>query len=408
MGRVIVVNDFAHGEGGASHVAISSAIGLASRGHEVTYLTAVGPIAPELCAGGVRVLTTDQQAIASDASRLRALRQGLWNPAAGRLLSSCLDEARGKRTIVHLHGWTKALSSIVVRTVVRRNIPIVCTLNDYFTACPNGGFFDYPRGEVCTRAPLGVSCLATQCDKRGYAQKLWRVARQTVQRQWGLIPRGIRHYIAVSEFSVRVLRPFLPPDARFYAVPNLIEMSREEPVPVSERTAYVMVGRLSREKGPALFAEAASHAGVEAVFVGDGDGRAEVRVANPGARITGWVSRNVVIDHLRRARVLVFPSLWYEAQPLAVREAAALGVPAIVSDRCAARDDVEPERTGLWFRGGDVEDLVRQIRRCADGQIVQAMGTAAYKRYWAAPATVERHVLELERVYDDVCKGWRS
>ena len=37
-----------------------------------------------------------------------------------------------------------------------------------------------------------------------------------------------------------------------------------------------MVGRIAQEKGPHLFAEAANQLGCEAVFIGDGDQRADV------------------------------------------------------------------------------------------------------------------------------------
>ncbi len=400
--RIIVVNDFAYVEGGASQVALASAIGLAARGHQVTYFSAVGPAMPELRECGVRVVTTGQHDIAKDPSRLRAAIQGIWNRTSRRLLEAILADEDPRSTVVHLHGWTKALSSSVVRAVVRRQFPMVCTLNDYFTACPNGGFFVYPRARACSLVPLSGRCVLTQCDKRGYGQKLWRVMRQQVQRRWGMLPGAVRHFIKVSDFSLEILRPYLPPEAKVYALPNVIDIPRQAPVLVAANSAYTMVGRLSREKGPTVFAEAAGRGGFRAVFVGEGDRRDEIWRLCPGAEVTGWRSQSHVIEHLRQARALVFPSLWYEAQPLAVREAAALGVPAIVSDRCAARDDVVDGVTGLWFRGGDVEDLVRKMSRMQDDDVVQAMGRAAYERYWSAPATVDDHVSRLEGIYREV------
>jgi glycosyltransferase involved in cell wall biosynthesis len=403
--NVIVVNDFAHVEGGASQVAIASAIGLANQGHEVTYLSAVGPVDPELRESPVRVIITGQHAIATDPSRMRAVIQGLWNRESGRLLEAILEGIDPQATIFHLHGWTKALSSSVVRVAVRRGVPLVCTLNDYFTACPNGAFLDYPRTEVCTRRPLGGSCLVAQCDNRGYSHKAWRVLRQYVQQRWGLIPQAFRHFIKVSDFSLNILRPYLPQDSTLYALPNIIDIPLQPPVSVMANSAYTMVGRLSREKGPVSFAEAAIRGPFKAVFVGEGDCRGQLHAMCPRAEVTGWCSRVQVIERLRRARALVFPSLWYEAQPLAIREAAAMGVPAIVSDRCAGRDDVVDGVTGLWFRGGDVDDLIRQLRRMQDDDAVQKMGQAAYNHYWANPATVDQHVAQLEKIYEEILKA---
>lgn len=403
--NIIVVNDFAHVEGGATQVAIASAIGLANQGHEVTYLSAVGPVASELRESPVRVIITGQHAIANDPSRIRAVIQGLWNWESGRLLETILHGMDPRSTILHLHGWTKALSSSVVRVAVRRSVPLVCTLNDYFTACPNGAFLDYPKTEVCTRRPLGGSCLITQCDNRGYSHKVWRVLRQCIQRRWGMVPQSIRHFIKVSDFSLRILQPYLPQGASLYALPNIIDIPVQPPVRVRANSAYTMVGRLSREKGPISFAEAAARGPFKAVFMGEGNCREDVQAMCPDAEVTGWCSRAQVIERLRQARALVFPSLWYEAQPLAIREAAAMGIPAIVSDRCAGRDDVVDGVTGLWFRGGDVADLIRQLRRMQNDDAVQEMGQAAYRHYWENPATVDRHVVELERIYEQILKA---
>jgi glycosyltransferase involved in cell wall biosynthesis len=402
--HIVVVNDFAHVEGGASQVAISSAIGLANQGYEVTYLSAVEPIALELRASRVRVITTGQHAIADDPSRIRAALQGLWNTKSSGCLERVLEASNPQSTIVHLHGWTKALSSSVVRVAVRRRFPIVCTLNDYFTACPNGAFLDYPKTEVCTRRPLSGNCLMTQCDNRGYSHKLWRVLRQGIQRRWGMVPESIKHFIKVSDFSLSVLRPYLPGGATMYALPNIIDIPLQPPVSVMANSAYTMVGRLTREKDPISFAEAAARGPFRAVFVGEGNHRGDVQALCPEAEVTGWCSRAQVIERLRQARALVFPSLWYEAQPLAIREAAAMGIPAIVSDRCAGRDDVVDGVTGLWFKGGDVGDLIRQMRRMQNDDAVQKMGHAAYGRYWENPATVDRHVGELKRIYEQVLK----
>jgi glycosyltransferase involved in cell wall biosynthesis len=242
----------------------------------------------------------------------------------------------------------------------------------------------------------------TQCDSRGYPHKVWRVVRQYIQHRWGRIPESIKHFIKVSDFSFNILHPYLPAGAMLYTVPNIIDVTFKPAVRVAENSAYTMVGRLSREKGPICFAEAACRGPFKAVFVGEGDCRGTVQAICSDAEVTGWCSRSQVVARLGQARALVFPSLWYEAQPLAIREAAAMGVPAIVSDRCAGRDDVVNGVTGLWFKGGDVGDLIRQLRRMQNDDAVQKMGQAAYNRYWANPATVDRHVLQLQTIYEAI------
>ena len=124
------------------------------------------------------------------------------------------------------------------------------------------------------------------------------------------------------------------------------------------------VGRLSAEKGPLLLADCLQRVGARGVFVGDGELRAAVRDAlSVGGDHRLAAGRDGVREHLAQARVLVLPSLWFEAQGLVVAEAAAMGVPSIVPDTSGARDWVDDGVDGFWFRGGDADDLSRQILR---------------------------------------------
>jgi glycosyltransferase involved in cell wall biosynthesis len=99
------------------------------------------------------------------------------------------------------------------------------------------------------------------------------------------------------------------------------------------------------------------------------------------------------------------PSLWYEGQPLVVGEAAALGLPAIVPDRCAASDAIEDGVTGLLFRMGDADDLREKLVELSrNTQLAAGMGKAAFERYWSDPPTLESHIDDLEAVYRRVLR----
>jgi glycosyltransferase involved in cell wall biosynthesis len=164
-----------------------------------------------------------------------------------------------------------------------------------------------------------------------------------------------------------------------------------------------LVGGWFRKKD--LFAEAARRANVPAIFIGEGASRDAVVAANSQAQLKGWLSYDKGIEQLRKARALVVPSLWLEAQPLVILEAAANGIPVVLADRCAARDLVEDGVTGLWFSTGNLDDLVKKIEAVKDGQFAQRLGAAAYKRYWAAPPTLEAHLDKLEDLYCDVLRN---
>jgi glycosyltransferase involved in cell wall biosynthesis len=400
--QIIVANDFAHINGGAAKIALTSSIGLARKGHKVTLLSAVAPQMSELAASGVKVICLGQHEILCDPNRLRAAVQGIWNFTAARAMAETLRGCPIDDTVVHVHGWTKGLSSSVVSAAVRRGFRVICTLHDYFVACPNGGFFNYRRNEICRLEPMSLKCVVEDCDVRSYSHKLWRLVRHGVQVTIGHIPSGVNHYIAVSELSREVLLPYLPPGATVFRVENPVDAEPAEKADPAKNDSYAFVGRLSPEKGPAALARAAVRLGARAVFIGDGPCRSEILSVYPGALVTGWLPTLEVRRLLKASRALVLPSLWYETLGLVVREAAAMGIPSVVPDTSAAREVVMNGQTGVHFKGGDEEDLLLKLRALQDNEMVRRLGQAAYESYWTRPITLEDHVAQLEAAYREM------
>lgn len=401
--HVVVVTDSLSIDGGSSSVALRSAVALARTGLHVTVFAASGDASPDLLScPNLRVISTGQGDALSAKNPLTGALRGIWNVRVYRAMCELLATLDRARTVVHLHGWTKALSSSVVASVVRSRFRIVLTLHEYFTACPTGCLYLHRDRKVCTLKPMSLACITKDCDSRNYAVKLYRVARQFVQQTAGRIPSGILHYITVSNFSKRIIESSLPPDRTMYAVDNPIDAVREPRVAAETQTAVVFIGRLSAEKGGALLAQAAKLAGVPVTFVGDGPDRAAIELENPSAVITGWVDRTGVAAALRNARCIVMPSLWYETLGLVVLEAAALGIPAIVPEGTAARDLVTAGVTGLSFERGSVAALAAQLATLADAGAVERMSRNAYDAFWSKPPTMAAHVERLRCAYDDM------
>ncbi len=399
--EIVILNDFAALNGGSASVALASARGLATRSLRVTLLTCVGPVAPELrSVPNLEVICLGQEEISRDPDRLRAFTNGMRNSRAVDAVRGVLrDKPRG-RTIVHVHTWTKALSPFALDAVCDMGFPLVATLHDFFIACPNGGFFVHGPDELCARRPLSLDCIKCDCDRRNYAHKLWRVARTAVQNRILQVPRRIAHFVGVSDFSLRVLRPHLPPAVPVTVVRNPLECTDGGPADAGSNRNFVFIGRFEKEKGVRLFAEAVRATGLPAVFIGDGSLAPELRRLCPDSRFTGWIGPDAIRAHLGNARALVFPPLWYETLGLVVVEAAAAGVPAIVSDQCAATDVIRDGVNGLHFSRGAVDSLASKMRLLAgDAALAVRLGRAGYDGYWADPWTLDRHVGELLGVY---------
>jgi glycosyltransferase involved in cell wall biosynthesis len=405
MLTVVICADHAHVNGGQAKVALDSALGLAAAGVRVIFFAACGPVDPRLAAAGIETICLDQKDILANPSRLDAARRGIWNGTAAKALGETLETLPREKTIVHVHGWAKALSPAIARPIRASGLPAVYTMHEYFLHCPNGGFHDFQKSAVCALIPMSAACWATHCDSRNYPFKLWRNIRLFIAQHVAHLAETFSDIVLLSDLQEQVLQTCLPEGAALHRVMNPVEAE-----PLGRKADptggdFLFVGRLSPEKGAFLFAEAARRAGISPVFIGDGPIAAELATAFPQARLLGWRAPAEARAAMRNARALVFPSLWHETFGLTALEAKAMGTPTIVADGCAAREAVEDGVTGRWFRSGDANALASTIRELMNDAVIADMSARAYDAYWAAPASLARHVAETLAVYETMLAG---
>lgn len=402
--HVVLVADHAAINGGQAKVAIESALGLAARGIRVSLFAAVGPVDPRLEPAGIRVVCLEQDDVTTARSKLAFAAQAIWNGAARRALARELAACDPRDTLVHVHAFAKALSPSIGPAIRASGLPCLYTMHEFFLVCPTGGFYAYPEQRICHRTPMSAACIAAHCDARSYPRKVARMVRHAGLAHVARLPDLFAHVVTISDLQESVVRPLMPPGTVFHRVDNPIAVV-QAPLREGAPGDFLFVGRISTEKGAPIFADAAKRAGVRAVFVGDGPQRADLAARHPEAVMLGWRDAAGVQALMRQARALVFPSVWYEGQPLTVYEALACGAPVIVSDACAGREAVIDGETGFWFRSGDPEALAAHLRRLTDDGLAARMGRAAHDRYWTAPLSLDAHLDRLEGVYETVMRG---
>jgi glycosyltransferase involved in cell wall biosynthesis len=396
---VVICFDHAAITGGQAKVAFDSALGLKRMGHRPIVFAAAGPVSPQLVDAGIETVCLDQCDLVGNPSRIAAAVQGVWNFKAAKALDDLLSSLPRENTVVHVHGWAKALSPSIAGPIVRSGLPALYTIHEYFQFCPNGGFYNYQDHHVCTLKPLSTACWTTNCDSRNYARKVWRNIRLTAAKQIAHLPEAFTDYIAISDFQEAIVAPLMPEGSTLHRISNPVSVPDLGPKADPASGDMIFVGRLSPEKGAFVYAEAARRAGLVPTYVGDGPIAAELQQRYPEARLLGWKDAAGVQAAMRAARALVFPSLWYEGQPLTVLEAKGLGVPVIVSDACAGREEVEDGVTGRWFKSADADDLARVLVDMGEDETVTAMAHAAYAAYWSNPPTLDVHIDKIMSLY---------
>lgn len=361
--NIIVVYDFGFVNGGAAQVAITSALALNQAGNHVTYLCAVGPVDNRLQQACDQILCTNQQDIGSDRNLLRKSVIGWWNRKARRLLQSLLTGFEANDTIVHFHGWSKALSPAVLDVPHQMGFASCITLHDYFFVCPNGGLFDYQANRPCRLKPMSIACLRHHCDRDCYANKLWRYVRNTIQASQ-LKKMDQTALIAISDTSANAIRKIVctsPPN--LYRINNPIVFPSVTDADRDHADAYLFMGRLSKEKGPELFCQAVTELGLKGLVLGEGPLKADLSARYPNIEFAGWVKDEEKNRYLCHCRALIFPSVLMESFGMSVAEMLAVGIPCIVGTGTAASELIEDGRNGLLFEAGSLESLKVAIRR---------------------------------------------
>lgn len=357
---VIVVNDFDYIEGGAAKVAIMTAETLVKAGYDTYLFSAVSnENAPRI--DGLKYISVNQYPSLLDPNIIRGALNGLYNFKAARKFKKLLKKLDNRTTLIHIHTWTKALSCSIWNVAYALHFPVYLTCHDYFSICPNGGFFDYQKLEICLRKPLSVKCLKCNCDSRNYAIKLYRFGRCFVQNKVVNIFEKTAKFISISDFSERILQVYFPQNTTFHRVSNPIDKVNLPEIHPEKNEYFLYVGRLAKEKGIDIFCQAINDSGVKGVVVGDGPESELIKKQFAKANIdfVGWKSRDEVFEYMKNARALVFPSRWYETDGLSVREALSIGLPCIVSNSCAAKEYITDDSKGRVFT--DYKMLKKQM-----------------------------------------------
>lgn len=356
--NVIVINDFDYIQGGASKVAIQTANMLADNKYNVIFFSAVTSNNNDLNNKVHKVCTYQKEAM-KDNNKIRGFFNGIYNFKAKRKLKQLLLTLDKEQTIIHVHGWTKALSSSVFDIAFKMKFKVVLTMHDYFTACPNGGYFNYKKNEICHLNPLSSKCIKCNCDSRNYVFKLYRIIRQFVQNKVVKLNDRLTDVISISEFSEKILKKTLNPRIKIHRVYNPIDLDKNpEKVDFKKNKYYLYVGRISKEKGVDIFCDAITKTKQKGIVVGDGDQKKILEEKYSNIEFVGWKNSDEVKQYMKNAKALIFPSRWYETMGLTVLEAQNIGIPTIVASNTAATDFVSDS---FVFENGNSDSLMHVI-----------------------------------------------
>jgi glycosyltransferase involved in cell wall biosynthesis len=370
---------------------------LVGRGHRVEVATtAPAGEAGTILDGPVPVhrLATTAQAVArrvpgvySDPERPHAaptvdprLRAGI-----GRLL------AEGPFDVLHAHDW--AVNS-ALGPARRSGVPVVLTQHDYGHLCATKRLMR--GGQVCP-GPALLAC--GRCASAQYgavvgpgvvaANLLGGRARQ----------RGVDAFISVS--SAVAASTGLAGRRRSEVIPNFVpdQLVFDSPSP-DAGGPLVFIGDLSLDKGIGMLLDAYRRLAEPPPLLLAGRVLPETPLDTPeGVDVLGPLGHGEVMELMRRAMVVVVPSLVPDCCPTVVLEAMATGTPVVAARSGGIVDLVDDGVTGLLVAPGDPAELAAALSRVMGNEtLVTEMGRRSIDRVrmFTASAVVAR----VEELYD--------
>ena len=406
--RIVVINDITVARGGATALALRSALELRARGYAVTLLAGDQGANADLEAAGVEMVSIGQERLLGS-SPAKALINGLYNRAAERMVAGWIAQNDTPTTVYHLHGWAQILSPAIFRPLNRVADRLTLSAHDFFLTCPNGAYADLKSGAVCELTPMSARCVAANCDRRSYSHKLWRVARHAV-RQWAFdLGRQAPPVLAIHA----AMRPYLVrggvPEAAVVTLPNPVMPFLAARATAERNKGFLFVGRLQAGKGPDLAAAAAARAGVPLTLVGEGALSEAIRRDYPQAVCVGRLSPDEIAPLAASARALVMPSRYPEPYGLVAAEALWSGLPVIAADTAFLSADIVAAEAGFACPPRDTAALAECMRALAsDDVLAERMSRNAYERTRSIGLTLPAWMDALEAVYQGRIAGARA
>jgi glycosyltransferase involved in cell wall biosynthesis len=340
---------------------------------------------------------------------LQAAAAVIWNHRVYREIRQLIRQRQPD--VMHCTNLFPLLSPAVYRAARAEGLPVVQSVHNFRPAgCINGLFLR--EGQVCENC-LGRSIplpgIRHRCYRSSLAASTAVAASFAVHHFGNTKARCVDRWIALTEFAKDKLAEAGIDAKKIVVKPNFLN-----PVPAvgTGQGGYAaFVGRLSPEKGIETLLEAWKR--IENPFplkiLGTGPLEATVRQSAeqlPQVSCLGSASGEQVLETLRDAAFLVFPSILYENFPLSILEAYACGTPVIASRIGNMRTLVTDGLTGYHFAPGDPKALAETVQRAlANPEDLARMRIAARERFEQL-GDPERNFQQLLSIYCDAIQSY--
>jgi glycosyltransferase involved in cell wall biosynthesis len=362
MMKILLINKFFFSFGGTETAFFQTAKLLQDLGHEVIYFSMAHPKNKESRYSRHFVSRVDFGEMRGWQEKIRGVKRILFGSESRAKLDELLRVE--KPDIAHLHNIYHHLSPAIIGTLKKHKIPVVMTLHDYKTVCPAYKLFS--RGKICEkcRGAHFFWCFLNRCVKNSYLKSLVGSLEMSLHRNYY---HQVDRFIAPSLFLIGKIKE-MGFSGNCTCIANFTDCSPMAAMPAPSAAQIIFFGRLVEEKGVSLLIEAMKGIAADCLIIGDGPQKEELQglaARTSDARIQFLPRQpfSLLVPIVRRATMVVIPSIWYENNPFSIIESFSLGVPVVAASIGGIPELVIDRETGLLFTAGDSVDLRAKINK---------------------------------------------
>ena len=293
--------------------------------------------------------------------RIGGLFSALYNPHSIKDLKKIIQAFQPEVAI--LHNLFPIISPAIIPFLKKNKIRTVQILHNYRLLCPIGTF--YTNGQICEKCTgkgREWNCLRNRCNG-GFFQSLSFTIRNLVVRKRNYFG-DVDQFVALSDFQKNKLISHGFEASRITVIPNSLA-SNNEIKPNDEKRDFVgFAGRLTPEKGIFDFIELARLM-PDYKFRVAGKRTAILDTVDipHNLKFEGFLEVSQLKNFYCRAKVIVFPSRWYEGFPMILLEAFSSKTPVITYNLSVMPEIVANGKEGFIVEIGDIQKISEIINR---------------------------------------------
>jgi len=310
----------------------------------------------------VEKLIFNNNEIISSFDKLKTGIKSIYNKDSERIVKEKIKDF--KPDIIHVHNFFPIASPSIFYVANHLNIPIVMTLHNYRLICPNALLFkDNEVCEKCINKTFAIDGVINGCYRDSKVQTFALALMSYIHKKRNTWNTKIDKYMALTNFAKdKIINSSLKLKERQVVVKsNFVE---DYDYDYEKEEYFLFVGRLSIEKGVDLLLKAFENNEKKLVIIGSGplESLVQDRITHSkNIQYLGYQDNLFIMNKLKKAKALIFSSIWYEGMPMTILESFSTATPVIAPNIGGANEIIEEGINGLKYEVNSLKSLIESI-----------------------------------------------